>query len=89
VRLVATLARLLDLHNSASGGSRSTNVAQQPQVGAAAGYCAYLLDDNDRIVRRYEFEAANDSAAIETARQERRASAPAFKARECPVYVHQ
>ena len=38
VRLVATVARLLDLHNSRrERGSRSTNVVQRPQVSAAAG----------------------------------------------------
>jgi len=43
VRLVATVARLLDLHNSRrERGSRSTNVAQQPQVSAAAGYYLWL-----------------------------------------------
>lgn len=43
VRLVATVARLLDLHNSRRDrGSGSTNVAQQPQVSAAAGYYLWL-----------------------------------------------
>jgi hypothetical protein len=43
VRLVATIARLLDLHKSRRDrGSRSTNVAQQPQVGTAAGYYLWL-----------------------------------------------
>lgn len=43
VRLVATVARLLDLHNSRRDrGSRSTNVAQQPLVSAAAGYYLWL-----------------------------------------------
>jgi hypothetical protein len=32
-------------------------------------YRAYLLDDDDHIVKRQDFEAANDTAALETARQ--------------------
>jgi hypothetical protein len=32
-------------------------------------YRAYLLDENDHIFRRHDFEAANDTSALETARQ--------------------
>ena len=32
-------------------------------------YRAYLLDDNDHIVKRHDFEAANDDAALKIARQ--------------------
>lgn len=40
---MATVARLFDLHNSRrERGSRSTNVAQQPQVTAAAGFYLWL-----------------------------------------------
>jgi hypothetical protein len=43
VRLVATVARLVDLHGSRrEQGSRSTNVPHQPQVGGAAGYYLWL-----------------------------------------------
>jgi hypothetical protein len=30
-------------------------------------YRAYVLDDNDHIIKRYEFVAENDSAALEIA----------------------
>ena len=34
-----------------------------------ANYRAFLLDNNDHIVKRYEFEAATDDAALDVARQ--------------------
>ena len=32
-------------------------------------YRAYILDENDRIVRRHDFNAENDAAALEIARR--------------------
>jgi len=32
-------------------------------------YRAFLLDKNDHIVKRHDFEAENDTSALETARQ--------------------
>ena len=32
-------------------------------------YRAYILDENDHIVRRHDFDAENDAAALEIAHQ--------------------
>lgn len=54
VRLVATVARLLDLHNSRrERGSRSTNVTQQPQVSTAAGYYLWLGLQTIQLLHRH------------------------------------
>ena len=34
-----------------------------------AHFRAYVLDDNDHILRRFEFEAENGTAALEAAKQ--------------------
>jgi hypothetical protein len=54
VRLVATVARLLDLHNSRrERGSRSTNVPHQPQVNSSASYYLWLGLAIIQLLHRY------------------------------------
>ncbi len=65
VRLVATVARLLDLHNSRrERGSRSTNVAQQPQVSAAAGYYLWLGLQTIQLLHRHAKQGSSGPVPV-------------------------
>lgn len=65
VRLVATVARLLDLHNSKrERGSRSTNVAQQPQVSAAAGYYLWLGLQTIQLLHRQAKQGSSGPVSV-------------------------
>jgi hypothetical protein len=65
VRLVATVARLLDLHNSRrERGSRSTNVAQQPQVSVAAGYYLWLGLQTIQLLHRHAKRGSSGPVSI-------------------------
>jgi hypothetical protein len=65
VRLVATVARLLDLHNSKrERGSRSVNVPQQPKVGAAAGYYLWLGLQTIQLLHRHAKEGSSGPVSV-------------------------
>lgn len=71
VRLVATVARLLDLHNSRrERGSRSANVAQQPQVSAAAGYYLWLGLQIIQILHRQAKQGSSGPVPIQRLHEE-------------------
>jgi hypothetical protein len=71
VRLVATVARLLDLHNSRRDrGSRSTNVAQQPQVSAAAGYYLWLGLQTIELLHRHAKQGSSGPVSISRIHEE-------------------
>src|ERR1700732_84705 len=65
VRLVATVARLLDLHNSMRArGSRSPNVAAQPQVSAASGYYLWLGLQTIQLLNRHAKQGSSGPVSI-------------------------
>jgi hypothetical protein len=65
VRLVATVARLLDLHNSRrERGSRSTTVSQQPQVSAAAGYYLWLGLQTIQLLHRHAKQGSSGPVPV-------------------------
>src|SRR5258708_1796576 len=65
VRLVATVARLLDLHNTRrERGSRSTNVAQQPQVSEAAGYYLWLGLQAIQLLNRHAKQGSSGPVPV-------------------------
>ena len=65
VRLVATVARLLDLHNSRrERGSRSTNVAQQPQVSVAAGYYLWVGLQTIQLLQRHAKQGSSGPVPV-------------------------
>jgi hypothetical protein len=64
-RLVATVARLLDLHNGRrERGSRSTNVAQQPQVSVAAGYYLWLGLQTIQLLHRHAKQGSSGPVPV-------------------------
>src|SRR6266849_4683780 len=65
VRLVATVARLLDLQNSRrERGSRSTNIAQQPQVSTAAGYYLWLGLQTIQLLHRHAKQGSSGPVPV-------------------------
>jgi hypothetical protein len=71
VRLVATVTRLLDLHNSRRDrGSRSTNVAQQPQVSAAAGYYLWLGLQTIELLHRHAKQGSSGPVPVSKLHEE-------------------